>query len=178
MLHARTYNLGCIVIHLSPFEWEYRLKEAHQITGYIAEKQLQDYLIMGDFNSFSPFDTDEIDKMTVLKERYIKSEANNPRKNMRGNKFDYSVISCFLASGATDICREFVPASQRGTYPTSTLYKKEWDDPEVAQRRKRIDFILVSPALVTDCTKATIHNGRDADPLSDHYPVSVEIKRK
>lgn len=41
MMHVRTYGLDLIVTHLSPFEWQFRLKEAKMITNYIEACQLE-----------------------------------------------------------------------------------------------------------------------------------------
>ncbi|MCD8268900.1 MAG: endonuclease/exonuclease/phosphatase family protein [Parabacteroides sp.] len=67
MLHVQTYGLDIIVTHLSPFEWDYRLKEATAITQYIRENGPNECLVMGDFNAYSPFDADEVETHTELK---------------------------------------------------------------------------------------------------------------
>ncbi|MCD8194504.1 MAG: endonuclease/exonuclease/phosphatase family protein [Tannerellaceae bacterium] len=176
MLHARSYGLDFVVIHLSPFEWEYRLKEAHQITDYIREKQLDKYLILGDFNSISPFDADGLEKHEAQRLGSIAYDQKNEHvQNLRGEQYDYSVMSTFLSTGATDICRMFTSVEERRTCPTAFSIKKQWGDPEAIQRSNRIDYILVSPSLVPSCINGTIHNGIDTDHLSDHYPVSIEL---
>ncbi len=177
MMHVKTYDLDIIIIHLSPFEWSYRLKEAQAITNYIENKKLESYLIMGDFNAFSPFDADILEKHNALiddmKDWDLKQKEY---KNMRGNRFDYSVLSEFLSKGMADACQLFVPAKQRMSYPTSTLYGWEWGDLRLEPLGQRLDYIMVAPRLIDRVINATVHNGKETDTISDHYPVSVELK--
>lgn len=178
MMHVKTYNLDVIVIHLSPFEWSYRLKEARAITAYIENKKLDSYLIMGDFNSFSPFDADVLETRTALIEDMKDWDHKQKEyRNMRGDRFDYSVISEFLSKGMADACQLFVPAKQRTSYPTSTLYGWEWGDKRLESLGQRLDYIMVAPRLINCIIKATVHNGKETDTISDHYPVSIELKQ-
>lgn len=54
MLHVKTYGLDIIVTHLSPHDWKFRLKEAQMLTKYIQDNQLDNCMVMGDFNAYSP----------------------------------------------------------------------------------------------------------------------------
>lgn len=176
MLHVKTYGIDVIVTHLSPFEWQYRLKEARAITEYIRERKLDSCLVMGDFNAYSPFDADEVESHTALKANMAEWDKKQPvYRNMRGNKFDYSVLACFLSSGFADACQLFVPAAQRMSYPAAFLYNWSWGDPRLKMLGERLDYILVSPALTPYCTQARVHNGTETEGISDHYPVSVEL---
>ena len=51
MLHVKTYGLDIIVTHLSPHDWKFRLKEAQMLTKYIQDNQLDNCMVMGDFNA-------------------------------------------------------------------------------------------------------------------------------
>ena len=42
---------------------------------------------------------------------------------------------------------------------------------------ERLDYILVSPSLVSRCLDARIHNGIETEGISDHYPVSVDLQK-
>ena len=174
MMHVRTFGLDLIVTHLSPFEWKFRLKEAKMITQYVEKNKLQNYLLMGDLNAYSPFDADEVETHTTLKKNMLDWDRKNPKYgNMRGNHFDYSVLSEFFSIGLTDIIQQFVPAKDRMSYPAAFLNKLEWNDPSLKMRRERLDYILVSPSLVPNCQKAFVHNGPENEGISDHYPVSL-----
>lgn len=180
MLHARTAGLDVIVTHFSPFDWTFRLKEARTITAYIEKNKLENCLVMGDMNAYSPFDADEVEKHAALKKNMVRWDEEHPEYgNLHDGRFDYSVLSQFLAAGFTDICRQYVVApEQRMSYPTAFSYGWRWDDPRLADYRERLDFIWVSPALLPRCTGAAVHNGQDTDSLSDHYPVSVDLTRR
>lgn len=179
MLHARTEGLDVIVTHLSPFSWTFRVKEAQAITGYIRENGLENCLVMGDFNAYAPFDADEVEKHGSLKKNMQAWDREHPEYgNLRDGRFDYSALSQFLAAGFTDICQVFVAPRQRMSYPTAFSRGWKWNDPRLADYGERLDFIWVSPALVPRCTGAAVHNGEETDALSDHYPVSVDLKRR
>ena len=178
MLHVKTYNLDLIVTHLSPFEWEYRLKEAQQITQYIAQHQLENYMLMGDLNAYSPHDADILESHTTLMKNmnnWDKTNKNNYH-NMRGERFDYSVLCEFFSIGMRDAIQMFVPAEKRMSYPAAFLNKLKWGDPTLKMRGERLDFILVSDTLIPYCENAFVHNGEENEGISDHYPVSVIMR--
>lgn len=174
MLHAQTYGLDVIVTHLSPFEWKYRLKEAKTITQYICDNHLDACLVMGDLNAYSPFDAEEVETHTELRKNMLGWDKSHPEYgNMRGEQFDYSVLSQFLSIGFADPVKMFVPANRRMSYPAATLYEWQWGDPRLKMLGERLDYILVSPALAPLCVDASVHNGKDLEGISDHYPVSL-----
>lgn len=179
MLHVRTCGLNVIVTHLSPFEWKYRLEEARKIVRYIEENRLDSCLVMGDFNAYSPFDAEEVETHGSLKENMIEWDTSQKKyRNMRGEHFDYSVLSTFLSAGMADPCQIYVkPASKRMTFPTAFLYNWEWDDGRLPAFRERLDYILISPELVPDCADAKVYNGRDTEGISDHYPVGIYLTK-
>ena len=174
MLHAQTYGLDIIVTHLSPFEWDYRLKEATAITQYIQENELNECLVMGDFNAYSPFDADEVETHTELRKNMLGWDKKHPEYgNMRGEQFDYLSLSQFLSIGFADPVKMFAPANKRMSYPAATLYKWQWGDSRLKMLGERLDYILVSPSLAPRCVHASVHNGKDLEGISDHYPVSL-----
>lgn len=175
-LHVRTYGLDVIVTHLSPFEWKFRLKEAQALTAYVRENRLDSCLLMGDLNAYSPFDADEVEKRALLYETMRKWDAGQKEyRNMRGDRYDYSVLSEFLSAGLADVCRMYVPAPKRISFPAAFLMGWEHTDPRLAQKGERLDYILVSPALVPACVNAYIYNGEENEGISDHYPVGADL---
>ena len=178
MLHTQTYGLDLIVTHLSPFEWKFRLKEAEMLTQYIQEKKLTNCLIMGDFNAYSPFDAEVVETHSEIRKNMIKWDKEHPEYgNMRGEQFDYSVLSKFFSIGFVDPIRYFVPAPERMSFPAATLYGWVWNDTRLELLRERLDYILVSAELVPKCKNGFVHNGEDLEGISDHYPVSLIIEK-
>ena len=178
MLHVKTHGLDMIVTHLSPHDWKFRLKEAQMLTSYIQDNQLENCMVMGDFNAYSPFDADWVETHAQLIENMQKWDAEQETyRNMRDGRFDYSVLSKFLSIGLTDICRLYVPADKRTTFPAAFLYGWQHGDTRLHGIGERLDYILVSPSLVSRCLDARIHNGIDTEGISDHYPVSVDLQK-
>lgn len=177
MLHVRTAGLDILVTHLSPFEWKFRLNEAAGIVNYVVSNRLDTCLIMGDMNAYSPFDAEVVETHVALKKNMQRWDQAHPEYgNLRDGNFDYSVLSHFLAAGFIDIIARYVPAARRMSYPTA--WSKGWSgaDERLADCQEHLDFIFVSPSLAPRCVRAEVHNGADTDSLSDHYPVSVEIR--
>ena len=178
MLHVKTHGLDMIVTHLSPHDWKFRLKEAQMLTSYIQDNQLDNCMVMGDFNAYSPFDADWVETHAQLIENMQKWDAEQETyRNMRDGRFDYSVLSKFLSIGLTDICRLYVPADKRTTFPAAFLYGWQHGDTRLHGIGERLDYILVSPSLVSRCLDARIHNGIETEGISDHYTVSVDLQK-
>ena len=178
MLHVKTHGLNMIVTHLSPHDWKFRLKEAQMLTSYIQDNQLDNCMVMGDFNAYSPFDADWVETHAQLIENMQKWDAEQETyRNTRDGRFDYSVLSKFLSIGLTDICRLYVPADKRTTFPAAFLYGWQHGDTRLHGIGERLDYILVSPSLVSRCLDARIHNGIETEGISDHYPVSVDLQK-
>lgn len=178
MLHVKTHGLDMIVTHLSPHDWKFRLKEAQMLTSYIQDNLLDNCMVMGDFNAYSPFDADWVETHAQLIENMQKWDAEQETyRNMRDGRFDYSVLSKFLSIGLTDICRLYVPADKRTTFPAAFLYGWQHGDTRLHGIGERLDYILVSPSLVSRCLDARIHNGIETEGISDHYPVSVDLQK-
>lgn len=130
----------------------------------------------GDFNAYSPFDADWVETHAQLIKNKQKWDAEQETyRNMRDGRLDYSVLSQFLSIGLTDICRLYVPADKRTTFPTAFLYRWQHGDTRLHGISERLDYILVSPSLVSRCVDAHIHNGIETEGISDHYPVSVDL---
>ena len=169
MLHVKTHGLDIIVTHLSPHDWKFRLKEAQMLTKYIQDNQLDNCMVMGDFNAYSETHAQLIENMQKW------DAEQETYRNMRDGRLDYSVLSQFLSIGLTDICRLYVPADKRTTFPAAFLYGWQHGDTRLHGIGERLDYILVSPSLVSRCLDARIHNGIETEGISGHYPVSVDL---
>lgn len=175
MLHCETYGIDFFVVHLSPADCDIRLKEANIITGKVKQSTNDKYIILGDFNSHSPFDEDLLKHNTSLLKKYTKVEPENNHSNLRLGEFDYSVVSSFIAIPAIDVCQKFIDISDRYTFPSPVLIGTWQTEKEVILNKERIDYILTSPILSKSCTNATIYNGKETETFSDHYPVMIEF---
>ena len=177
MLHVKIKDIDFIVTHLSPFSWKYRLKEAQQIVDYIKNNHLDNCMIMGDLNAYSPLDAIWLEYKDHLRKNLLNWDQAHPEYgNMRGQRFDYSVLSTFMAAGFDDcIGRIVFPENKRVSFPTATLYGWNWGDSRLTAVAERLDYILLSESLSPLVKEAEVHNGPDLEGISDHYPVSVII---
>ena len=172
LLHVKTYGLDVLVTHLNPGNTNQRRMEAETITTYIKDHALDTCLLMGDMNAHSPFDADYMEATsTDLLMKY----GGQSSPNLLDGNFDYSVISRFLSFPLIDVCQKFTNASERTSFPTPILMYLSRNK-EVRKRvGERLDYIFVTPALMTKVVDAFIYNGPENDYLSDHYPVGVDL---
>jgi len=177
MLHVKIKDIDFIVTHLSPFSWKYRLKEAQQIVDYIKNNHLNNCMIMGDLNAYSPLDAIWLERKDHLRKNLLNWDQAHPEYgNMRGQRFDYSVLSTFMAAGFDDcIGRMVFPENKRVSFPTATLYGWNWGNSRLTAVAERLDYILLSESLSPLVKEVEVHNGPDLEGISDHYPVSVVI---
>lgn len=177
MLHVKIKNVDFIVTHLSPFSWKYRTGEAKQIVEYVKNNQLDNCIILGDLNAYSPMDAIWLENKKALRNNLLNWDQAHPEYgNMRGKNFDYSVLSTFIAAGFDDcIGRTVFPENKRVSFPTATLYGWNWGDGRLADVSERLDYILLSEALSPFVRRVEVHNGPELEGVSDHYPVSVVI---
>ena len=91
MLHCKTYGIDFVVVHLSPADWRYRLREAKQITKYMEQNKLDRCMVMGDFNAHSPLDAGWLEQQSDLMLKLAVSDAKSEKyKNMNNAQFDRS----------------------------------------------------------------------------------------
>ncbi|SNZ00019.1 endonuclease/exonuclease/phosphatase family protein [Flagellimonas pacifica] len=177
VLHCETYGIDFYVVHLSPADAKFRLKEAKMIAQDIQESKSDNYIILGDFNASSPFDAYALEKNNSLHEKY-RPKGDNKYSNLLNGNFDYSVIGQFLACPAVDLALNKVDLVNAGhTFPTPALTGKYNNtDKSIVANRVRIDYIFASPNLSNTCEKLEILNQKKTHELSDHYPLMAEFK--
>jgi len=181
MLHAKTRDIDFLVVHLSPQNWQYRRREAEIISTYIENvikaNQQEKYIVLGDFNSHSPFDAnfDRANPETLRQNqqgdslRYAEKGVD-AHQTLRNGTFDYSVMSRFLSLPLIDVVQIHTAEAKKSSFPTP-LVAQELSPEKRAQYRQRIDYIMVSPYFEFRCIRAEIINSGPPDALSDHYPV-------
>ena len=159
-LHARTMGIDCFVVHLSPFSYEHRQREAKMIIQRV-KKSVQakhPVIVMGDFNALSPQDIDAYEGDEALLTRMRSSDAQHDHvENLSEGQIDYSVIQTFLDAGLVD------------------LYAKHRGSPAEPGHR-RIDFILAAPDLSECLTSADWLVGKPFTTMSDHPPTRAQLR--
>ncbi|MCB0686892.1 MAG: endonuclease/exonuclease/phosphatase family protein [Saprospiraceae bacterium] len=171
MLHVETFGIDFYVVHLSPADCEFRWREASIITDKIKADGRERVMVLGDFNSHSPFDADRLIHNKSLLEKYRNSDEKSKYSNLRDGAHDFSVISTFLSQPLIDMCPYFVEADKRYSFPTPALVGIYQTADQVEVNKERIDYIVVSPALVRHCSGIKIYNEGVPKTLSDHFPV-------
>lgn len=176
MLHVETAGIDFLVVHLSPSDRAYRMREAGILRDYLesaVKPFTKDYVVLGDFNAHSPFDA-AFDREHGVLERVRTADAKNAKyQNLLNQDFDYGVISVFLSVPLIDVGVRFIPDMERWSYPSSKWTGPPMPDP--AMNKERLDYILVSPAMALACTGALIYNSGLPERLSDHFPVIAEF---
>jgi exodeoxyribonuclease III len=181
VLHCETHGLDFLVVHLCPADWKYRLWEAEMIKTIVdtLKNRTDKYIVLGDFNAHSPFDSEfHLQKPDLLK-KYEKGDKESESRgssyrNLTDNHLDYSVMSDFLSFPLVDVTQRFVPLHNRFTFPTPILIGVWRTAGNIGRTQERIDYILASPELSRFCKEVTIYNNADeVDYISDHYPVEA-----
>lgn len=168
MLHVETAGIDFLVVHLSPSDRSYRMREAGILRDYLesaVKPFTKDYVVLGDFNAHSPFDA-AFDREHGVLERVRTADAKNAKyQNLLNQDFDYGVISVFLSVPLIDVGVRFIPDMERWSYPSSKWTGPPMPDP--AMNKERLDYILVSPAmaLAAPGLSFTIQVYRNACPI-------------
>ena len=181
-LHCEIKGIDVFVIHFHPGSISFRREESAIMLDKLAgvREHNQYYMVLGDFNSHSPFDAGLYDPegylLTRLKERHPNNEIEEG--NLSYGDLDYSVMSALLAFPLIDVCRPFTfGIEERGSFPGRVLGPVNNESEEkLVSRLERIDYVLASPELSIKCTGARVCNGKENHYLSDHYPVIAEFE--
>ena len=176
MLHCKTYGIDFFIVHLSPKDCDFRLREAQLIAQKVLHNNSENFIVLGDFNAHSPFDAEQLEPNLYLKKKYAKVKTNAFR-NLRNGTYDYAVLSTFMAIPTIDISTKFTTLSERFSYPSNVLigrFRKSKED--VIQTRERIDYILTSSELSKSCVNFKIYNKGITETLSDHFPVMASFE--
>tara|TARA_E500000331_G_C17169956_1_gene675624 strand:+ start:56 stop:991 length:936 start_codon:yes stop_codon:yes gene_type:complete len=177
MLHCETFGIDFFVVHLSPKDRNFRVKESKIIISKINSIKNKSFMVLGDFNSHSPFDADtDLDNPDILKNVRVSDLNNKKYNNLIGNEFDYSVMASFIANPLIDVTQRFVKTDERFTYPAKANLGAYKSNVELDKNRRRIDFIMVSPEMAKKCKNSSVYNDEETALFSDHYPVMAEFE--
>jgi len=179
-LHYKTNGIDFLVVHFSPKSIKRRREETKILLSKLEQIRAEkpEYIILGDFNSHSPFGANLYDANGELLNTFEETKkGRSPDGNLNNNHLDYSFVSDFLSFPMYDVTRIFTIAMMEGgSFPGLVLgaVNNENDD-QLLSRMERIDYILVSSELETKCLNAKVCNGEENWYLSDHYPVVAEF---
>ena len=172
-LHCNVKGMNIFVVHLSPSQHAFRMKEAKLLCE--KAKPLLDagetVLFLGDFKCNSPLDQKWLDARPKNEEALDKKTAQARTGNADPNS---AVKAQFLALGLIDLVHVKQPTAEleRGTFATRLLPQYQTDE-QRKDKTWRIDFILADPVLAKRCTSARIPRDKQVDLVSDHYPVEA-----
>lgn len=175
-LHARSGGVEIFVVHLSPFKWEVRQREANILIDKIkpliaAGKKV---MVLGDFNALSPSDASIVDKDKKALDSALASDAKHGHvQNLKNGKFEYGVMQSFFDGGLIDTSKGKLPLTHldRISCPTGVFDDKK----SVSKKGTRIDYILTGPTLHKKVTAMSIPRKDALNRISDHYPVMVDF---
>ena len=153
-LHAQTNDIDVFVIHFSPSNHAHRLQEIQlvmqRVESLLAIKR--SVLVMGDFNASSGQD----DALFGTAGMYWWNRWGYPVDDAGRPVTD--VVQRALDGGLVDLWAQSRPT----------------DTPQF-QSRPRIDFILASPNLASQCVDAQWFDTSRHHVMSDHPPIMVEL---
>ncbi|MGE4300626.1 MAG: endonuclease/exonuclease/phosphatase family protein [Victivallaceae bacterium] len=167
-----------LVTHLSPFKYEQRRLETEIIADMLAPlvEKGEMVVVMGDFNTPSPFDADHVNGNSHLLNAYADTDNRHPDyvKNLEDGKYEFKAFQTLLDLPLADAGIIPRATSTVDTYPT----KAGIPDPEERMRQSyRIDFILLSRNLQERLESFETIIIPETDSFSDHYPIKAVLKK-
>lgn len=163
LLHVKINGIHFLITHFSPFESEYREREAEEVAEYI-RKIGEPALLMGDLNTLSPLDASHYQKINELDR--IMAAPFLVRQHLKGGEINYRPMQTLLDAGLHDILvRPF-------SYSMPTKIHANHKD----RAHVRIDYMLANKALLEYVPEAHIIHDEDISATSDHYPIECHIK--
>lgn len=146
--------------HFSPANENERLVEIERIMNALKGKNI---ILMGDMNSLSRIDDYDLG--------IIKNFNNNEKRKFTSNKgFRFDVTDKILKNG---FCDPAVELQKNKEYTTPTKIPNE--DKSVS--KLRLDYIFLSKSLLPNLNNYTVIKNTVTEKASDHYPVTVSLKK-
>ncbi|TZF82324.1 hypothetical protein FW774_16250 [Pedobacter sp. BS3] len=162
---ARIKDYHVIVLHLSPHKYRKRREEIDVILQTIAAQPSQKrWMIMGDFNSYSPLDkANYADGKTVKWLQDLAKKYPFHDNLIDGQYLDFEVQQKILDFGLIDVLKR-----QAEKHPA--------DAKNIIPGKNRIDYIYVSKDLGNKVTDARFLRDDFTKTHSDHIPIIIELK--
>lgn len=162
-----------IVLHFSPFDYQTRRNEVDLLLGTIQNSpDIKNWVIMGDFNSFSPVDSSAYADGRLIANLKKYEEKYTPYRKLIDNKIDYYVINRMNESGFVDALKLFHKDFVK------TVHPKKFEPVGLPDVPTRIDFVFVSKGLKKNVKNAQVLVDEFTDSHSDHYPMMIELQLK
>jgi len=166
-IYATIKGINIVVLHLWPQSYwhvsspndglgnAYRMQEINIVLDSTVHKykEEKDWLMMGDFNSFSPVDSGMLSNSAT---RY------------------YEIHRTIMQAGYSDAQRYYMDEFQR---TTPTVYSG-WTGETSTNHGSRIDFIYGTPTMLRKIKQTKVIYDKFTDNYSDHYPVMTDFKLK
>ncbi|MEE2939213.1 MAG: endonuclease/exonuclease/phosphatase family protein [Planctomycetota bacterium] len=176
-LHARVSGIDVFVVHLSPFKWSVREREAEAILSRVEPllDERRDVVVLGDFNALSGHDSIALTALPEQLEKARWSDAEHGHvENLRDGEFDFAVMQSFFDAGLVDQQERFLDRAPgaRWTFTTGIWSEEKRDAPEGGTR---IDYVLASPEMAARARCARVVREGVVNRTSDHYPVIVDF---
>ncbi len=165
-LHGKIGHIHCIVVHLAPEGCDNRLEEMRKILHYVHQRNLNNCIILGDFNAHASSDAQVLTSRPMLLSEYS-------QHNLKEGFLDFSVADGFLAGGYTDVFYHCNPDSlEQWSFPTPALGLEV----PLCEVGERIDFQLCSQDLGETIISSNIVVNNLTQQISDHYPLRCEYR--
>lgn len=162
-----------VVLHFSPFDYQTRRNEVNLLLGTIKNSpNIKNWVIMGDFNSFSPVDSSAYADGRLIANLKKYEQKYAPYRKLIDNKIDYYVINKMNENGFTDALKLFHKDFVK------TVHPKKFEPVGLPDVPTRIDFIFVSKRLKKNVKNAKVLVDEFTDSHSDHYPMMIELQIK
>lgn len=179
-LHAKTNGVHYFLVHLSPFKWAVRQREAKLLIRKINPllKKGEEVIVLGDFNAVSKEDKKWIESAKNVERLQSKKESDAKHghvQNLKDDKWDYGTMDIFFNGGLKDTATGKLAESfeARLSIPTGVWNKNtNYKAPAIGHR---IDFILASQSLQKKVKLCKIITKGDVNRISDHYPVITDF---
>lgn len=162
-IQAKTGSYNIIVLHLNPHKYWKRREEIKLILETIRQSgNDKNWMIMGDFNSFSPLDAYFYQDNIKLKQMQMAALQYSYHENLINNNtaFDFEVHQAILDSGLKDGVAQY----------------KDFSMEKQKQATGRIDFIYLSSDLAARVIDGGFINDSFTARYSDHRPIYVKLK--
>lgn len=162
------------VLHLDPFSCRKRKDELQLVLHTIEhERRLSgkdNWILMGDFNSFSPIDQSAYTD-NRYRDRILELPIENPhRNNLNAGEIDYALHRSLLDGGYIDALRTKYPEFVH-TFPTRRFYPLEGEPIWI-----RYDYIYLSADLQKKFVTADPIRDPFTEYYSDHYPIGLILQ--
>lgn len=152
-------EVAIVLLHLNPRDEDARLAELEKLMPIV--KPFSHCILMGDFNSLSPSDPyNHSDLLTTFQDIGLKKFGTTSLR--------FDCINFLKNHGLMDVM-DALQKPFMATVPTPTNVDFEH------AATLRLDYMFISPSLVTYLTNAEVIKNKITGTISDHYPILADF---